>query len=92
MKDISYFSCVLNYVLSATTSPKKLKNSDFEATNKKRAEKGGNGIHRLWKWYFKWTFEQKDSYKFVQITEQSYFERYHSGYLILVKIGPFFTI
>ena len=76
--------CSFQYYIS-----KKLKNSDFEAKNKKRAEKGGNGIYRLWKWYFKWTFEQKDSYKFVQIREQCNFERYHFGYLILVKIGPF---
>ena len=76
--------CSFQYYIS-----KKLKNSDFEAKNKKRAEKGGNGIYRLWKWYFKWTFEQKDSYKFVQIREQCNFERYHSGYLTLVKIGPF---
>ena len=44
-----------------------MKNSDFEAKNKKRAEKGGNGTYPLWKCYFKWTFVQKDSYKFVQI-------------------------
>ena len=69
--------CCFRYYIS-----EKLKNSDFEAKNKKRAEKGGNGIYRLWKCCFKWTFEPKDSYKFVQISEQCYFERHSSGYLI----------
>ena len=71
---------------------KKLKNSDFEAKNKKRAEKGGNVTYPVWKCYFKWTLVPKDSCKFVQIGEQCDFERYHSGYLILVKSQCFFII
>ena len=79
--------CCFRYYIS-----KKLKNSDFEAKNKKRAEKGGNVTYPLWKCYFKWTLVPKDSCKFVQIGEQCYFERYHSGYLILVKSQCFFII
>ena len=79
--------CCFSYYIS-----EELKNSDFEAKNKKGAEKGGNGTYPLWKCYFKWTFVQKDSYKFVQIREQCYFERYHSGYMVSVKNRSFFII